>query len=377
MAFVVVRCPGCRGAARTASASLGVAVECPRCGAAFQAVEEAALLVPGEGWVPPNPPPPRPWRGPATPHHLDDDSDDDYDDDDDEEYDSELDGDEGKPEFQALAVERPHPKAEDPDDDKPLPASVFIGLALLPFLIPIVWGVASVVAQPPVLTVATPIALAIATSVLCLAVISTIDWTPATRVKGVLLLLTLSYLTGLGLYFLKREMVERVRKFFGVNHAMTQDIPPGAGYKVLVPGRPVPHNGSPMSLVKLECRHAMQPAIQGPYTFVYGSSQLPKGNEKPNAELGTEAWFEKAVTDIAKQAGVAPQRVPQTLRYNDNDDSPGREVVLKLQDGRVKRVVRIYVIKGRVYYLSVERLDLDPEDDDLMREFFESFEHVP
>ena len=52
-------------------------------------------------------------------------------------------------------------------------------------------------------------------SVLCLAVVFTVDWTPATRLKGVLMLVGLAYFAGLSLYFLKEEMVDRAKQAFG------------------------------------------------------------------------------------------------------------------------------------------------------------------
>jgi hypothetical protein len=340
-------------------------------------VEEATLVVPGTGWVPPNPPPPRPWRGPAAPHNLDEyeiyDDEDEYD-----EYESDSEGKQPeppRPRTESSPPSREHEHDHDHLDERPLPASVFIGLSLLPFLIPIVWLVASVIAKPPMLTFGTPIALAVATSILCLAVISTIDWTPATRVKGVLLLVVLSYLTGLGLYFVKREMVNRVQKAFGRGQVLLPDAPRGAGYSVRVPGHPVDDNGArPMRDVALTCRRVNLPGMPG-YTFVYGSSPPPLNLVPQNAELGTDAWFQKAILDITKQARATREKEPQTLSYN--GQFPGREFLLQLPDGqKTQRLVRIYVANGRVYYLAVDRVNLDPNDDDLVREFFESFELV-
>ncbi|MBA4188315.1 MAG: hypothetical protein C0467_09945 [Planctomycetaceae bacterium] len=365
MALVVVRCLGCRGASRVARSVLGTAVECPRCSAAFQAIEEATLVIPGTGWVPPNPPPPKPWRGPAAPTELDDDFDDDEDDD---EADDETESDEAVP-----AEPRRQPSEHDPHEmPSPIPASVFVGLSLLPFMIPIVWSVASVlIPQAPVLTVGTPLALAIATSVLCLAVISTIDWTPATRIKGVLLLLVLSYFTGVGLYFLRKDMVDRVRKFFGNAHPLQQDAPKDSGYRVLVPAPPSDSKAAPLTGVPLKCRQVTYRVIQGAYTFIYGSSPVPQAGAKPqNPAVGTDAWFDAVIADIEKQSGQQI-REPETVKYD--GQFAGREIAIKLQDGQVVRVIRVLVIKDRVYYLAVERMNLDVEDD-LVREFFDSFE---
>src|SRR5690606_23747809 len=89
-----------------------------------------------------------------------------------------------------------------------LPLSVMIGLALLPFAIPLVWLAAVLLSgRPPALSLATPAALALSAAVLCLAVVFTVDWSPATRLKGVLMLVGLAYFAGLSLFFLKKDMV--------------------------------------------------------------------------------------------------------------------------------------------------------------------------
>lgn len=373
MALVVVRCLGCRGASRVATSVLGVPVECPRCGASFQAIEEATLIVPGAGWVAPNPPPARAWRGPTAPSELDDEFEEDNDElEDDEDSDLEDESDDSEP-VQGKPEHDPHEETS-----SPLPASVYIGLSLLPFLIPIVWSISSVIVrQPPVLTVGTPLALAVATSILCMAVISTIDWTPATRIKGVLLLVALSYFTGVGLYFLKKDMVDRVRRVFGNDHRLIRDEPLKAGYRVMVPAPSHPFNGpSPMKDISLTCQQVnFTRGFQGPYTFVYGSSEPQKplaGVKAQNPELGTDAWFDAAIADIVKQSGALLHgHGPEKVQYE--DQVAGRELAIKLQDGQMVRVVRVFVIKGRVYYLAVERMHLEP-DDDLVREFFDSFE---
>lgn len=365
MAFVVVRCTGCRGPARVASGALGAPVECPRCRVEFQAVEEAALVVPGTGWVPPNPPPPLPWRGPSSPTGRSDDEDDDGDESDESDLDDSH-------EEAASAHDHKHDPAGGADG--PIPASVFIGLALLPFLVPIVWSVAAVVfPKQPVLTVATPLALAAAMSVLCLAVISTIDWRPATRVKGVLLLVVLSYVAGAGLYFLTKDMANRVRRFTGNEHPFVTDAPKDGGFQVKVPHRGTELKPpSPLTGVPLVCRQAVHaPGIQDQYLFVYGSTPKPAANVKPQVPpVGSDPWFEAVTAELFKDAG---QRPHDSRHLDYGGQTVGREVELH-PDGKKVRVVRIYVIDGRVYYLAVEHSDLDHRDDELAQEFFESFE---
>ncbi|WP_439622573.1 hypothetical protein [Gemmata sp.] len=369
MAFVVVRCTGCRGPARVGSAGLGTAVECPRCRVVFQAVEEATLVVPGAGWVPPNPPPPLPWRGPSAPAVRGRD--------DDDEHDGDFD-DEGGESHEAAGTGDPVPDHKhDPageDADGPLPASVFIGLALLPFLVPIVWSVAAVVfPKQPVLTVGTPLALAVTASTLCLAVISTIDWRPATRVKGVLLLVVLSYTAGVGLYFLTKDTANRVRRLVGTEHPLVSDAPKDGGFRVKVPTRAADLKESPLAGVPLACRQAVYaPGLQDKYTFTYGSTPKPAPKQKPQVPpVGSDPWFDAVTAELFKQVGQRPHE-PRRLEYG--GQTAGREVELHLQDGKNVRLVRVYAIEGRVYYLAVQHASMDPGDDDLAQEFFESFE---
>ena len=90
--------------------------------------------------------------------------------------------------------------------------SVLVGLALLPFAIPLLWLVAPLITgQEAALSLAVPISLAVAASALCLGVVYTIDWTATTRIKGVLMLVGLAYLSSAGLYFLKKDMMDRVQ----------------------------------------------------------------------------------------------------------------------------------------------------------------------
>src|SRR5262245_34892792 len=193
--LVVIRCPKCRGASRVEEPDLGQTVQCPRCADTFTAIEEAELIAPGPKSIPgaesangtpPTAAPPRRITRPEPP--------------------------EEPPPPEPPEPEKPAPAASpdaefDPHGEPPgsLPASVLIGLALLPFLIPILWLVApALTGQEPVLSLASALALAFSSSVLCLAVIYTVDWRPSTRIRGVLLLVVLSYVTGVTLYFMKK-----------------------------------------------------------------------------------------------------------------------------------------------------------------------------
>jgi hypothetical protein len=261
----------------------------------------------------------------------------------------------------------------DPEDSGKLPASVLIGLALLPFMIPIVWLITPlVIGQAPNITVAAPLALAVAASVLCLAVISTIDWTPATQVKGVLLLVALSYLTAVGLYVLKKDLLDRVRRLFGVDPPWTEFVPADAGYAVKVPSQQLLASpDQPLSSPTLACRKATLRAMTGMTTYTVGSSDPPMPLVRPRIPaLGSDDWFDWAVDDLVTRAkGELDGRV-EVIRHDEK--FPGRQLAIKLKDSGMIRIARLYVINGRVYYLAVDAPHLDAEDD-LVTQFFDSF----
>ena len=217
-----------------------------------------------------------------------------------------------------------------------LPASVLIGLALLPFVIPLLWLIApTAVGQPPALSLAAPLALAVAASALSLAVIYTIDWAPATRIKGVLMLVGLAYFAGLSLYFLKKDMLERVKRAFEPGPAWEEFRPP-----------------------KGDCRKALGEST----TYVIGFGPDPK----PNAN--DDAWFA-----AVEQAVVEPKHGHVTNRKSiDDPGPPGREWEVGLNSG-MARIVRVFRVKGRLYYLSAEGPNLDPNGD-AARRFLDSFQ---
>src|SRR5947209_16560896 len=198
---VVVRCPGCRGESRVGPEVVGQLVLCPRCGGPFVAVEEAVPVVRAAEPVRPA------ARSPSERTVV------------------------GRPASgtqrsrrQAEPIAPPSKDAEDPHSDLApggLPISVLIGLALLPFVIPLLWLLAPLVVGPPDLSLAAPTALAVAASALCLAVVYTVDWSPVTRVKGVLTLVGLAYSAGIGLYVLDKGVIDRAKAVFVPNPEWT------------------------------------------------------------------------------------------------------------------------------------------------------------
>lgn len=333
MTGVTVRCPACRELARVDASSLEQLVQCPRCAEPFVALEEAELVA-------------ATVRQPAVPRFR-------------------------SPEADTPPPQEPttQPEADyDPHRNPPgtLPVSVMIGLALLPFAIPILWLLApAVLGQEPSLSWAVPLALAVSTSILCLAVIYTIDWTPATRVKGVLMMVGLAYFAAVNLYFLKKQMVDEVKKFFGSGNDWVR-FARGDGYQVKMPTEPTQVDEQPLRpLAILTCYKATyRTPFIGHFDFIAASGMPQRLVNGP--EPGTDAWYDLACGQIIDRGGQMTAKNIVT-----HQDYSGRELVIELVGGNV-RIVRIFVIKGRVYYLCVEGPRLT-DDDEMVTEFFDSF----
>jgi hypothetical protein len=346
---LVVRCPACRGTAGIDAAAQGHTVRCPRCDAAFVAVPEAELVAPR-----------RPKRNPTLPTRPDRPI---------------------EPESPQLPPSDEVSSSREADHDPHrhpaggLPASVLMGLALLPFAIPILWLTApAIFGQPPLLSIAVPLAIAVSASILSLAVIYTIDWSPAVRVKGVLMLLGLAYFSAVSLYFLKKEMVEWVKTNF--DKPWTTFTPPNSHgeYKVKMPQPPSKDaNYRPIPDIPLECYTlSHNDELGNLVTFVVGAG-TPQAGAK-GSEPGTEQWFDSTTDSIIVESQGQLDPDQQTKVTGPQADAPnGRELRINLGDGKTMRIVRVFFIKGRVYYLSIEGADLNPEDA-TARRFFNSFD---
>lgn len=358
MSLAVVRCPACRGASRVSVEALGHMVGCPRCQVPFVAEEEIQVVQPVARASKPKPPA-RAAVPVAPPRRL------------------------SAPLEYAPAADAPGeavPVIPDPEHDPHLPpvaglpVSVLVGLALLPFGIPMVWRVAPLLTGlESALSLAVPIALAVAAAALCLGVVYTIDWTAATRIKGVLMLVGLAYLSAAGLFFLKKDMMDRVRNWgddptaWPTEFVKTNDydfqfrLPPQ-------PEREAPNLGPKPSLPLVtvdDARHATYaPEFQGEYRYLVAWGKPADAAVKP-----TDDWFARVRAQLdAEGATVAGE---QSLEHGGQADV-GRQWTLTFADDTV-RVVRVYVFKGRVYYLSAAGPKLAPDDDTFAKPFFESF----
>jgi hypothetical protein len=347
MSIVVVRCPSCKAQSRVGPEAVGVLVVCPLCQSPFLAVEETAPVPPSPP-VPPPPPRQRPIKSaePVAPPTR-------------------------RPRAEPVAPPASIPAAEleaDHGIGRGLPATVLVGLALLPFLIPLLWVLApAVMGQEPVLSVAAPTALAVAASALCLAVVYTVDWTPTTRVKGVLMLVGLSYFAAASLYYLKKEMVDRVKRFFGAGAEWKEFSPPNGDCKILMPGVPrrLPQL-QPLPGWKLECHQGTHKPYLGTFWFTVGYGV----DVQPN--VPDDEWFE-----AAKKAALSIDPRRRAVRETPVEQQKwrGREWVFENGDEdetvSVTRVVRVPE-KRRVYFVSARGPKLSPDDDEA-KAFFDSF----
>lgn len=365
MSLAVVRCPACAGLSRVSSDALGHMVGCPRCQAPFVAEEVEDEPAPS---APPRkrarPVRARPVRGenprataavPIAPPRL------------------------AKSKAAVPVATAPHDPEHDPKAPHAtggLPLSVMIGFALMPFAIPLLWLLGPLVTGfDAALSIAVPVSLSVAASALCLGVVYTIDWTGTTRLKGVLMLVGLAYMSAAGMYFLKPALMERVQKFFSVPTLWAPfEVPETKCHiKLPVPGPGTPpemvHNERPLPGVDwaagLRATHRIEGTMNTKtYTYfvVANRAKAPRVN-------ADDKWFAEAaknLKDAAKAKELKETAVPGENRAH-------RQWELTFPDSTAVRVVRVYVVEGRVFYLAGEGPELTPDDENLTK-FFKSFD---
>src|SRR5262249_18467563 len=152
---------------------------------------------------------------------------------------------------------------------------------------------------------------------------------PATRVKGVLMIVALAYFAALNLYFLKKQMVDEVRKFFGAGKDWVQFA--GDGFQVRMPAKPAQTDDQPLGqLVRLTCyKSSHKPPFLGEYYFVAGSGMHQAALDAPAALAD---WYNRAVREIVAQSGGTQHgRVQEPIQQ---DAYTGRELEIEFADGR-------------------------------------------
>jgi|YNPMSStandDraft_1061717.scaffolds.fasta_scaffold00613_14 hypothetical protein len=247
-----------------------------------------------------------------------------------------------------------------------LPATVIIGLALLPYGVPIFWLIGPMLTgtMPPV-SIATPLALAVSVSILCVSIIYTVDWSAETRLKGVWVLIVLAYFGGLMLFFTEKATLERLYRL-GKEVEEWREFQPDKGppYRLKVPAPPQEMAQQPLQLAELTCYQARVPKeLFDWHIYVMGA-----GEPKPHPELpGTKKWFE-----AAGNALLEGNKILKRHWQADNGFLKGYLWEFLLGPEGRTQIVLIYVGRGKVYYLAVEGQQIDAHHPDVQR-FFRSF----
>lgn len=343
-----VRCPSCLNLSRVETEDLGRTVECPLCGRPFSAVDESTptapstppTVRPNRGWNPSSPPPP---VIPVVPDRVE------------------------------------PPIAEDPfaeDASSELPSGAVVGLALLPWGIPMLWLLLPMITgKDPIFSFAAPMAIAVGACGLEFGVAFTAKWSQSTRMKAVLAISILGYATGGLMFAVKKEWVEGIRRHFGRGELVWRPfVPPDGKYEVKFPG-PARQVSTPLLGWNLVAFQFQDEAHQTLDVFVVAHGKapidLPNQQGKPPAD---PEWFEAAKKAVIESSGGAMLQNERPLTQRGHH---GREYVLGLPDGVTNRIVRVFRVRAArneniAYYLAAEGPFLAQSAPDVQT-FFGSF----
>ena len=86
-----------------------------------------------------------------------------------------------------------------------------------------------------------------------------------------------------------------------------------------------------------------------------------------------DAWFDRVGEKSESAGGGKLIRRARGDRPPGQSRNAGRQWTFKRDDSGTVRVVRVYVIKNRVYYLSAEGPELTATHEDYGKPFFETF----
>lgn len=306
-----VRCPQCDQLSRIPDAALGESVLCPSCQFPFTAIEEELEI--------PTVYPPR--------HRT---------------------------EFGEWGEESGDSGAQ--YDHK----NVLFGLALLPFVIPLLWILGpTLTGKEAIFTFALPMSIAVSSSLLCLGIVLAADWSFATRVKSILaIVLVMHFCAGL-LYFLKTEWVESIRRFVGranEDRWVTFE-PPDRRFSARVPSRMQDDDSTPIADWSLKTYRTV--GANDPATYMVAHGRQPKElNEQPD-DLFFSAAKEKA-TEAASGTLVSEKKIRL------QGGRPGYEYVFQAAaDQNTRRIIHVYRIERFAFVAAVEGAFLTPEAGDV------------
>lgn len=323
-----VRCPYCDELSRVPAAAIGQYVSCPNCRRPFAAVAEE---------LPPDPPARRPV--PTV-----------------------------YPAKKPVPVVHPAPGWDEYDVSEPAPhkgpRSVLYGLALLPFVIPLLWELGPVVAgKEAIFTRALPMAIAVSSAGLCLGVVLAADWSFATRVKAIVSIVFVMHFLAAFLYFLKPEWVEVLRRQVakGRDQGWQTFTPPDHKYTVRVPGDLHADDRPLLKEWTLTGYRSDGQDMQAAYFVAYGRQPKELDNQP-------EEKFFEAAKKAAEAGGTVTAEKDVRLA-----GGPGREFVLALPDKHTRRVVRVYRHGQSAFVAAVEDAFLTPDARDV-KYFFDHLE---
>lgn len=346
MITVVVRCTACRQPSRVAAEAVGWEVACPRCPATFVARLE------GEGSAePPLVHRADPGRVPVV-----------------------------RPRAARPQAERTRPIVWDapvpvvPDVERIPPTGGLLALTLIPFGIPLLWLLASVVTQREVvMSFAVPVALAVGASGLVFGVAQVDRWSIRTRVKSVLGLMLLAYAVATLLFLASKDWLEQLRRVFnrgdiGWREFRAAETNTHIGYTIKFPNRPVVETESPVAGWDWKAHWHREGGKPGADSFTSAVGPVPPDVAK--AWSADRVWFEavgQALREATRQENrFADDPDPKEVTFG---EFKGREFNFA-GDGR-NRVVRVYRARGQAVYLAVEGAFVTPDAVDVQF-FFQS-----
>ncbi|MGL4419951.1 MAG: hypothetical protein ACRCZF_04740, partial [Gemmataceae bacterium] len=247
--------------------------------------------------------------------------------------------------------------------------TLLIGLSLIPASIPLVWLLLPLLTgEEPLFTIMVPLAIAMGAVGLGLGVVVAVDWSIATRMKILLALLVLAYLTAGGFALIRKDLVEQVRKKMGrENRQWRESIPEDKAYTAYWPVRPAKSQKPAIAGWNLTTYIGQDPRrASDQYLIAHGATPAEI------LKLPENEWFDAVRKLLVKECGA----VEASERGVTHQGYAGRELSLVLPDRLTSRIVRLYRVQGNVFLQSVEGPGL-PGDSADVRQFFDRFRIRP
>jgi hypothetical protein len=243
--------------------------------------------------------------------------------------------------------------------------AMLVGLALLPVGIPLLWLIArSALQTEPVFSAALPLAVGLGVSGLAVGVGLVRRWSHPARVRAVLVMTVVGYLTAAGLFAVRKEWAAAARKLFGPAQIDFKEwTQPGLPYKAQVPGqRASPATDGPVGGWELRTYTATagQPDDRrGVWAVRY---TLADGKPPIDAKADDD-WF-AAVREavVTASGGEVTRETPVRV-----SGKPARELWLTLPDRLTHRVVRLVRADDKLVYAAAEGLFLAADRDEVTK----------